>query len=70
MANVVVSLYYYLMVVKAAYLDEPPSEPPRLEVPRAANLLAGTMVALVIAVGIFPTWFLELSRAAAAVLVK
>jgi NADH-quinone oxidoreductase subunit N len=70
MANVVVSLYYYLLVIKAAYLDEPKSEPPRLHVAHGVNVLAGVMTALMVAAGLYPTWILELSRAAAAVLVK
>jgi NADH-quinone oxidoreductase subunit N len=70
MANVVVSLYYYLMVVRAAYLLEPAADLPALPVPPAARLLAGVLVAVMVIGGIYPTLILDLSRAAAAVLLK
>jgi len=70
MANVVVSLYYYLMVVRAAYLLEPASERPSLPVPPAMKLLTGILVAVMVVCGIYPTLILDLSRSAAAVLVK
>jgi NADH-quinone oxidoreductase subunit N len=70
MANVVVSLYYYLMVVRAAYLLEPAAELPRLQVSPAMKLLTGALVAVMVICGIYPTLMLELSRSAAAVLLK
>jgi NADH-quinone oxidoreductase subunit N len=70
MANVVVSLYYYLMVVRAAYLLEPAVDLPGLSVPPATKLLAGVLVAVMVISGIYPTLILDLSRAAAAVLMK
>jgi NADH-quinone oxidoreductase subunit N len=70
MANVVVSLYYYLMVVRAAYLLEPASDLPRLPVSPAMKLLTGALVAVMVICGIYPTLILELSSSAAAVLVK
>jgi NADH-quinone oxidoreductase subunit N len=70
MANVVISLYYYLMVVRAVYLIEPAAERPRLPVPPALKLLVGALVAVMVICGIYPTLILELSRSAAAVLVK
>jgi NADH-quinone oxidoreductase subunit N len=70
MANVVVSLYYYLMVVRAAYLLEPAAEQPRLPVSPGMRVLAGALVAVMVACGLYPTLILEFSRAAAAALLK
>jgi len=70
MANVVVSLYYYLMVVRAAYLIEPAADLPRLQVSPAINLLTGAMVAVMLICGIYPTPILELSCSAVAALLK
>jgi NADH-quinone oxidoreductase subunit N len=65
MVNVVISLYYYLLIVKAAYLLEPEIELPPLRVPPLMKLLAGAMVAVMVAAGFYPEWVLELARAAA-----
>jgi len=70
MANVVVSLYYYLMIVRAVYLIEPASNQPILQVSPAMKLLTGTLLAVMVICGIYPTLILDLSRSAAAVLVK
>jgi NADH-quinone oxidoreductase subunit N len=70
MANVVISLYYYLMVVRAAYLLEPAVEQPPLPVPAGMKLLTGILVAAMVICGVYPTLILELSDSAAAVLAK
>jgi len=70
MANVVVSLYYYLMVVRAVYLLEPASELPMRPVSPPMKLLAGALVAFMVVCGIYPTLILELSSSAAAMLLK
>lgn len=70
MANVVVSLYYYLMVVRAAYLIEPAAELPKLQVSPAMKFLTSALVAVMVLCGIYPTLVLDLSSAAAAALVK
>jgi len=70
MANVVVSLYYYLMVVRAAYLIEPAADLPQLQVSAPMRLLAGILVALMVLCGIYPTLILDFSSAAAAALAK
>jgi len=70
MANVVVSLYYYLMVVRAAYLIEPAADLPRLQVSPAINLLTGALVAVMLICGIYPTPILDLSCSAVAALLK
>jgi NADH-quinone oxidoreductase subunit N len=70
MANVVISLYYYLLVVRAAYLLEPEAELPKLQLPPALKLLAGALVAVMVIAGIYPRLILEISGLAAAALVK
>ncbi|MFW5635184.1 MAG: NADH-quinone oxidoreductase subunit N [Thermodesulfobacteriota bacterium] len=69
MINVVISLYYYLLVIKAAYLTAPVGEQPDLEITPPMKLLTGTLVTVMVVVGIYPTWFLDLAAAAARMLV-
>jgi NADH-quinone oxidoreductase subunit N len=45
MANVVISLYYYLLVLKAAYLDEPAQSLPTINLTIPARLVAVAMIA-------------------------
>jgi NADH-quinone oxidoreductase subunit N len=68
MINVVISLYYYLLIVKAAYLLEPAEQLPRLPISPSLKLLTGLLVAAMIVAGIYPTHLIELARAAAMVL--
>jgi len=68
MINVVVSLYYYLLVIKAAYLLEPDNQQGPLQVSFPTKMLAGALVGLMVAAGIYPHYLLELARAAAKVL--
>jgi NADH-quinone oxidoreductase subunit N len=69
MANVVISLYYYLMVVRAAYLLEAPGpEPPSAPLSLPLRWLAAGLVALMTAAGLWPAPLLALARAAAACL--
>jgi NADH-quinone oxidoreductase subunit N len=65
MINVVISLYYYLLVVKAAYLLEPEKELPDLKVSFSIKVLAGLLIFGMVAGGIFPSYIIELSKAAA-----
>jgi NADH-quinone oxidoreductase subunit N len=69
MINVVISLYYYLLVVKAAYLLEPTQEQPPLAVSPAVKVLAAALVTAMIVIGIYPTHFLALVHEAARLLV-
>jgi len=64
MGNVVVSLYYYLLVIKAAYLDEPEEELPELAIGTPVKLLAGTLVMVMVVAGFFPNELIELLGAA------
>jgi NADH-quinone oxidoreductase subunit N len=68
MANVVISLYYYLMVVRAVYLLEPAEELPMLPVSPTMKLLAGALVTVMVLFGIYPTLIFDISSAAAAAL--
>ena len=68
MINVVISLYYYLLILKAAYLEEPAAELPPLDLSPPIKLLAGLLVCVMVVAGIFPTYLIELARAAAAAL--
>ena len=69
MVNVVISLYYYLLVVKAAYLLEPEQELPPLNVSPADRVLAAVLVTAMVVIGIYPTLFLALIQEAARLLV-
>jgi len=64
MINVVISLYYYLLVIKAAYLTKPDKEMPELRISPAIKVLSGALIAAIVAVGIFPTYVLRLAEAA------
>lgn len=54
MANVVVSLYYYLLVIKAAYLTEPDPSRSAPPVSVADRVLAAFLVVAIVFVGIYP----------------
>ncbi|MBU0698391.1 MAG: NADH-quinone oxidoreductase subunit N [Pseudomonadota bacterium] len=68
MINVVISLYYYLLVLKAAYLLEPETELPELQISPSIKVLAGALISVMIGAGFFPTYLIELAKAAAQVL--
>jgi NADH-quinone oxidoreductase subunit N len=65
MINVVISLYYYMLVIKAAYLLEPPNDLPALSVSPPVKLLTATLVTAMVVIGVFPTDIIALARAAA-----
>ena len=62
------SLYYYLLILKAAYLLEPEDEQPPLHLSRPITILTGVLVVVMVVVGIYPTHLFELARAAAGAL--
>lgn len=64
MVNVVISLYYYLLVLKAAYLDKADKELPALALSFPGKALAIVMVMVIVAVGFYPTMLLDLVYAA------
>ncbi len=65
MINVVISLYYYLLVIRAAYLLEPAAALPPLTVSVPGRLLAGMSAALIVLAGFFPYWLIQLAKNAA-----
>ena len=68
MVNVVISLYYYILVVKAAYLLEADASLPSLQVSFPTKMLTGALVTAILGLGVFPQYLLELARAAASAL--
>jgi len=67
MINVVISLYYYLLILKAAYMQEPAETQAPLHVSPPVKILAGLLVCVMVVAGIFPRYLIELASAAAAV---
>jgi NADH-quinone oxidoreductase subunit N len=64
MINVVVSLYYYVHVVKAAFLQEPGEELPAIHLSAPSTILTVAMVVVVLVGGIFPRYLFQLAQAA------
>ena len=69
MVNVVVSLYYYILVVKAAFLLEPEKEQPAIRLSGPSTLLTAAMIILILVGGIFPRYLFQLASAAVQTLV-
>jgi len=70
MINVVISLYYYLMVIKAAYLLEPETDLPALSLSVPTRLLAAALTAAMVIAGLFPNRLIEMAAAAARALIQ
>ena len=64
MINVVVSLYYYVQVVKAAFLLEPDEELPAISLSVPTIILTAVMVVVIVAGGLFPRYLFRLAEAA------
>ena len=64
MINVVISLYYYLLVIKAAYLAEPDPAYPAPTVALADRVLAAGLIVAIVFVGIYPKDVLALAYSA------
>jgi NADH-quinone oxidoreductase subunit N len=64
MVNATVSLYYYLMVIKAAYLDEAPTELPAIALTVPDRMLSYAIIGGMVYLGLVPSQFLDLARAA------
>lgn len=64
MINVVISLYYYLLVLKAAYLQEPREEKPALQISAPIKILTGVLMGVMVVAGIYPQHLIELAKAA------
>jgi len=69
MINVVISLYYYLLILKAAFLLEPDEELPAIEISAPIKLLTAGLVGVTVVAGIYPHHLIEVARAAAQLLV-
>ena len=65
MLNVVISLYYYLLVVKAAYFQEAAADAAPIPVSVPLQLLALGLVIIMILGGIYPHYLIEIAQAAA-----
>ncbi len=65
MINATISLYYYLIVIKAAYLLEPLRPYPRVAVDTWTRAMCIILVLGMIYLGIFPDQFVALTEAAA-----
>jgi NADH-quinone oxidoreductase subunit N len=64
MINVVVSLYYYIQVVKAAFLLEPDEELPSIHLSIPITILTVGMVVVIVAGGLFPRYLFLIASAA------
>jgi NADH-quinone oxidoreductase subunit N len=53
-----ISLYYYLLILKRMYIEEPSTTEP-LPVPRSLTLAIGVCAFLVLYLGIYPNWLLH-----------
>ncbi len=64
MINVAVSLYYYIQVVRAAFLLELEEELPSIHLSAPTRLLTAVMVVVMVVGGFFPRHLLDLARSA------
>ena len=64
MINVLISLYYYLLVLKAAYLLKPKTVQSDLQLSPSLKLLTGILILVMVGLGIYPTFLLEVAAAA------
>lgn len=65
MVNATISLYYYLIVIKAAYLLEPVEEYPMVRVDSRYRAMSIALVMVMVYLGMFPDKFITLAEAAA-----
>ncbi len=68
MANVAVSLYYYIQIIRAAYLLEPNGEPASIPLSPFGKSLTLALVIFVFIGGIFPGYLYEIAARAAGML--
>lgn len=64
MFNVVISLYYYLLIVKAAYLTEPSQSVSAPILSTAGRLLTAGLLIAIVAVGLFPNPLIAIAHRA------
>ncbi|NSW87238.1 MAG: NADH-quinone oxidoreductase subunit N [Syntrophobacteraceae bacterium] len=65
MINATISLYYYLIVIKAAYLLEPVNPYPPVRVDGRARAMSMVLIVAMVYLGLFPDRFVALTEAAA-----
>ena len=65
MINVVISLYYYILIVRAAYLLEADEPLPSLQLSVPTKMLTTALVTAMVVLGVFPHHLIELAREAA-----
>jgi NADH-quinone oxidoreductase subunit N len=65
MINATISLYYYLIVIKAAYLLEPVKPYPAIRLDSWTRYFSIILVILMVYLGVFPDQFVALTEAAA-----
>ena len=63
MFNVVISLYYYLLVLKAAYFLPSDADAPAIRLPAGMKLITAGLIFLIVAGGIYPTIFISIADA-------
>ena len=68
MINVVISLYYYLLILKAAYLLEPADDQAGIQLSTPTKILTAALVVIMVVFGIYPHHLIELTTAAAQLL--
>lgn len=68
MINVVISLYYYLMILRAAYLMETEEVQAGIQLSTPTKVLTGALVLVMVVFGIYPHHLIELTKAAAQML--
>jgi NADH-quinone oxidoreductase subunit N len=64
MINVVISLYYYIQVVRAAFLLEPEGELPSINLSTPGTILTVMMIVVIVIGGIFPRYLIQLATGA------
>jgi NADH-quinone oxidoreductase subunit N len=70
MINVVLSLYYYALIVKAAFFQKPAENLPPVSLSLPDRLLAAALLLMTIYGGLFPGYFYELARSGARLLLR
>jgi NADH-quinone oxidoreductase subunit N len=69
MINVVISLYYYLLILKTAYMLEPEEIQSDIQLSTPMKMLTGALVVVMVVAGIYPHHLIELTKAAADILI-
>ena len=68
MINVLISLYYYLLLIKAAYQVEPAHELPPVVLSPSLKALSAVLIGVMVVAGFFPNPLIEVATAAARLL--